>query len=254
MSTPLHFSARSGQSWNENGFLARPATRAWDLPGWSCGPGGPVFPDPAATAGRILEPPALRWPRSWPPSPWLASCLLASAARSMTPLMFLWHSSSGTALQTAKAGGTRKWGDPLDSGRQLDLAQGGRPTGPARGSGKAQTLTKHPPGQLPLHQGRGKAGLGGGTSSSNAYTPRPCSQPQDNSSEVLSLGQSGALQPRPEWKEALPSDDSFTMLRPSSSMLRWHKEKRSPEKLAVCAQGGGSSQVFKGTRRRISMT
>ena len=52
-------------------------------------------------------------------------------------------------------------------------------------------------------------------------------------------------QSRLEFKEALPSDDlSFIMLRPSSSML---KEKRLPKKLAVCAHGGGSNQVFKGT-------
>lgn len=87
----------------------------------------------------------------------------------------------------------------------------------------------------------------------NSHTQKPYSQPQGNSSEVLSLGQPGALQPRLEFKETLPSDDSFIRLRPSSSMLRWHKKKRSPEKLAVCAQGGGSSQVFKGTRSSVSM-
>lgn len=173
----------------------------------------------------------------------------------MIPLMSLWHSSSGTALQTAKVGGTRKWGDTLNSGQQLDLAQGGRPTGPERGDRKASALTKHPPGQAACSSGTGeKQAWVVGLVVPNSYTQKPCSQPQDNSSEVLSLGQPGALQPRLEFQEALPSDDSFTMLRPSSSMLRWHKEKRSPEKLAVCAQGGGSSQVFKGTRSSISMT
>lgn len=78
-----------------------------------------------------------------------------------------------------------------------------------RGGTKAGTLTKQPPGQAAYSSGAGGRQVWVvGCVIPNSYTQKLCSQPQDTSTEVLSLGQSGVLQPGLEFKEASPSDDS----------------------------------------------
>lgn len=107
----------------------------------------------------------------------------------MIPLMFLWHSSSGTVLQTVQVGGTEIWGDTLNSGQEPELAQGGGPTGPKSGDRKAGPLTKHSPGQADYSsRAGGKQEWAVELVVPDSYTQMPCSQPHR-----LSLGQPGTL-------------------------------------------------------------
>ena len=74
---------------------------------------------------------------------------------------------------------------------------------------KADTLTKHPPGQAAYSSGtRGRQAWVGGLVISNSYIQMSCCHLQDTSTDVLRLGQSGALQPGLEFKVASLIDDS----------------------------------------------
>ena len=74
---------------------------------------------------------------------------------------------------------------------------------------KADTLTKHPPGQAAYLSGtRGRQAWVGGLVISNSYIQKSCCHLQDTSTDVLRLGQSGALQPGLKFKVASLIDDS----------------------------------------------